>query len=487
MASVDAICAQIAGCGAFFASQHHLLGEVLAAQSVASMASSISRQIEAAPSIDMSEAVKLNDAISASPFSPSSKAELAGAVARKVMGQSGPAATGRKVLQQLTTTWAYLTQSEADYLAEPTHTMAQKTTRLVDRLTLIGLFHASEASFKHIVATLAAMHSPNMAAPELHGLVLDLKRACRSRTPPLTLHQIHQYQACPRDLPKEIFDAAYGAEAPGDMAEPAAYKSILARVPVRCTKKDLHPAAAVAQSAVNPMQLMQAFIQQFTSASAQQRLQAQPPHITYYAEAQPNSSPAKHTRAAPAIELTPRLAQGQSESTHSLASSSTQHSEIVPFLAHRVPAGGGAGQIAAASQPASISSVVVPPAGVGGIVATDAAALATRAAVGNLKHPAASHAAIGGEVATEELDSVAAMEAMAKCASQGGLTLKKPASAPAKPSATAAASVLKRPAAQPVAHTKRLRILLGCGKCRGSHIGCIQCRDPSFGGARWQC
>ena len=27
---------------------------------------------------------------------------------------------------------------------------------------------------------------------------------------------------------------------------------------------------------------------------------------------------------------------------------------------------------------------------------------------------------------------------------------------------------------------------LGCGKCRGSHIGCVDCRDKDFTGSRWQ-
>ena len=29
-------------------------------------------------------------------------------------------------------------------------------------------------------------------------------------------------------------------------------------------------------------------------------------------------------------------------------------------------------------------------------------------------------------------------------------------------------------------------VKLGCGKCRGARVGCVQCRDPSFRGARWQ-
>ena len=28
--------------------------------------------------------------------------------------------------------------------------------------------------------------------------------------------------------------------------------------------------------------------------------------------------------------------------------------------------------------------------------------------------------------------------------------------------------------------------LLGCGKCRGAHRGCVQCRSPKLGGVRLQ-
>ena len=29
-------------------------------------------------------------------------------------------------------------------------------------------------------------------------------------------------------------------------------------------------------------------------------------------------------------------------------------------------------------------------------------------------------------------------------------------------------------------------LLLGCSKCRGSHSGCVQCRDAKYSGKRWQ-
>ena len=66
---------------------------------------------------------------------------------------------------------------------------------------------------------------------------------------------------------------------------------------------------------------------------------------------------------------------------------------------------------------------------------------------------------------------------------------KAPASILKKPASPAAggASVKKRPAAAYVGRkTKSKKLLLGCGRCRGSSMGCVSCRDPCFAGVRWQ-
>ena len=56
--------------------------------------------------------------------------------------------------------------------------------------------------------------------------------------------------------------------------------------------------------------------------------------------------------------------------------------------------------------------------------------------------------------------------------------LKRPASAKAKP-ACKAPKVMAKPKAAPPA------LQLGCGKCRGSPVGCLQCRDANFKGSRY--
>ncbi len=56
--------------------------------------------------------------------------------------------------------------------------------------------------------------------------------------------------------------------------------------------------------------------------------------------------------------------------------------------------------------------------------------------------------------------------------------LKRPACAKAKATCKAP-KVMPKPKAAPPA------LQLGCGKCRGSPVGCLQCRDASFKGSRY--
>ena len=61
-------------------------------------------------------------------------------------------------------------------------------------------------------------------------------------------------------------------------------------------------------------------------------------------------------------------------------------------------------------------------------------------------------------------------------------TMKRPAAAAAV-AQNIAKKVAKRPAAAVAQHSTELQ--LGCGKCRFSPKGCTQCRNPKFGGYRY--
>ena len=54
------------------------------------------------------------------------------------------------------------------------------------------------------------------------------------------------------------------------------------------------------------------------------------------------------------------------------------------------------------------------------------------------------------------------------------------AAASKKPAAADNGAVMKRPAG-----LAPVNIDLGCGKCRGSPMGCVQCRNPAYSGHRW--
>ena len=63
-------------------------------------------------------------------------------------------------------------------------------------------------------------------------------------------------------------------------------------------------------------------------------------------------------------------------------------------------------------------------------------------------------------------------------ATLGSVVLKRPAFA--KTPSAVGSKVVKRPAAP------KKRLLLGCSRCRGSKVGCLQCRSPNYGGRRFQ-
>jgi hypothetical protein len=70
--------------------------------------------------------------------------------------------------------------------------------------------------------------------------------------------------------------------------------------------------------------------------------------------------------------------------------------------------------------------------------------------------------------------------------------IEKAAAKPPAKAVTAKANIEKaaaKPPARPSAEAaapEPPRVLLGCSKCRGSHGGCAQCRNPAFSGKRYQ-
>ena len=70
-------------------------------------------------------------------------------------------------------------------------------------------------------------------------------------------------------------------------------------------------------------------------------------------------------------------------------------------------------------------------------------------------------------------------------------TLPADVTTQAKATKNPKAKAKTKPKAAPKAQEKKkaphaTAFLLGCSKCRGSHVGCGKCRDPAFKGVRWQ-
>jgi len=91
------------------------------------------------------------------------------------------------------------------------------------------------------------------------------------------------------------------------------------------------------------------------------------------------------------------------------------------------------------------------------------------------------------EMEQAEDDIVKKLERLAATRSSAKSTKKKPAVAkkdPPKATGADTKTVKSTSALKDKAPKKPL--LLGCGKCRGHHLGCSQCKVPSFAGRRFQ-
>ena len=220
MSSVEDLCTQIKGCAEFFTSRLRC-GGPSSDENVASMARSLASQVQALSELDIPGAAALNRAVGSSGFDEPRTKLLADAIEYRL--QHGPEALGRRGAQTLRQPEAYLTASDWQGLEATTRTVAQKVCLLVGRLTLLGLSNPSEATVKHLVALLAAVHCPGASAEQLHGMATDLKAAARSRVRSSTrLKHLLNYPANPRELSEAHWQSAYASEPPVHR-EPAKY------------------------------------------------------------------------------------------------------------------------------------------------------------------------------------------------------------------------------------------------------------------------
>ena len=310
---------------------------------------------------------------------------------------------------------------------------------------------------KQVAAVIASSHFPGAGANELHGLVVDIKMAVHSRRE----HDVgadapRMYPEQPESLSQALWSSAYSTERPIRKEIPG-FTVMTKRIPLRSSNAQLRQTHTISQdSQLNPVG---ALLQQL------QMLQAQQPagdnllkNLVIHPRGSRPQSPLRPkllALPAPPQPLTDEKSQAEQE-----------------------------GALPAPPQPAPPQPL------------TDEKSQANA----NKDNPEngrgdRSDDQIDGEACSaEDLNHVVDIAAK-KCAdkatakTKGKPTPKTKAKAAAKTKATTKTKATAKPehkTKHKASHAKPSTVKLGCSKCRGSRMGCGQCRDPSFNGKRFQ-
>ncbi len=438
---------QIEGCSAFFASQQALLGSEKQQECAGAMCSSIVHQIKALGGLVVQDASVLSAAIAASGFSAKHKAELAHAVAEGASKSAVPELKARKCCQTWTAVETYLTKDDWTTL-QGTASRATKVAVVVDRLYKAGLSCPSEATVKHMVALVASVHCPQATANDLHEMVLQVKTTVKGQQGhAVVLQHVKTFPPAPADLPEANYKNAYSEAQPCICSVPG-FQEVLNKVPLRTTNRAIagvggsHGAignVAPQQDRPSAMEFMSMFWQHLQA----QQQQSHTPSLRF-------TDPSTLSAKAAALVDSPAAPQA------------------APLMI-----------LDKDNQSPAASDRSAPSTGTGPSQSPVVAAAEPRPA---LPPPAQSVD-----------DQIAALERLAAGCGADGKPATLPVAGKTKGNRKAAKEAVVK--AKPAAVMKTIAkkntdvasksLQLGCGKCRGSPTGCVQCRNPSYGGKRF--
>ena len=463
-----------------------------------SMANSVCMQISNMTSLDTQGACDINASINQSSFPSTQKTALAHAVQNKLTTQNATPMR-RTGLQTLNNVCSYFTNS--DWVRfESGCPLSQKTVCMVERLKLLHLFHPSEATMKNLAALLGTMHYPHAEATQLHSIVLEIKSSIHYMKMNLTVKHnlLLQYPMYPRDLPGEMFHGAYPnpADPPIDKTL-ANFQSTLTRVPLRITKKCLSPRRPDQQggaSSNNTPNIVQALLQQLLANNDSElpglvihnrrelrgsQLLRRPPSrasplpLTFGMEPQGDGVPGAEAPVAGRHVEQPEESQTSDEPSAAAQRREIADGEVSAGQASGTNLGSRSGTgFGAESAAHRIDQIVSMAAGTEEDKFKDAFSPLGKGNSGKGHKGGKGKGAQGGKG-----------KGKTKASGKAKAHPKGKAAAKAKTKAKAKTQPGGKAAAPPQGKGK---LMLGCGKCRGSPKGCGQCRDPKYGGKRWQ-
>ena len=184
----------------------------------------------------------------------------------------------RKPNQHITNYVSFMTDEIADTITSSDISINNKIYVGVDLCALLGIFNPSEASVRHMVATLIALGIPDVedSSKDKYDIVMAFKAklaAKKKALGPCAWPYMHivNYPDDPNDLPDDVFAHAYSTHAP--MISPpeiSKLASLERSVPLRITHLDVRSEVGHAlvgasrgknQSQPQPMNMMQQMMQ----------------------------------------------------------------------------------------------------------------------------------------------------------------------------------------------------------------------------------
>jgi len=384
------------------------------------------------------------------------------------------ASVTKQAVQLMTAICAYMSQKDWVILEDPHHSTLQKIDTVCERCRKVGLTHPSEVTFKHLATLVARVHCAGSTPEQLYNLVRELKQAFAARKGTrVGCSRLPRFPESPSFLPDGVYECGY----PDPDDQPAKREldglhQIFVRVPLRVSNKSIQSCSSSGASssqlvaAPQPLQtdgipaIMQALGGLLSQLQPAPGRQQGSPLITFLNGQQAPQTPAQGYGQAGA--------QGWPIAMPS--------SPTVALQGSSPPSGG----ISLANQLQSlVAAPIQDPVSAGAVGVADSQ-LALPPLAGGAIHAAGSGVATGG-AATHE-DVVARMLAIARGppaddgaagAADGAATaVKRP-----RLTAKTKAELYKKPAAaskgKAAGGVKDAGLILGCSKCRGTHIAVL--------------
>ena len=249
MATTQSIAREIQNCQQFFEQRRANVPNAPESQTQTlqkSFTDSVISKLNAMRTFGPSDGTQLHVALQDSPFGESNTARIISAIDLRMQNNasepvaessSGRSSAGsRQILKHW---WNYFTQSDLDFLMDSKKSLDAKMTRVAEVGNRIGLNNPEEQSIKWSMAVLLLCCYDTMpTARQMYAKIQDFKQVWECEAKPWSLERLTMFPETPAQLPKEIYNAAYGDMPPVTATFPG-INTIANLIPLRKNSKRL--------------------------------------------------------------------------------------------------------------------------------------------------------------------------------------------------------------------------------------------------------